>query len=378
MTDIAYTLPGRYFTSATIFEQELEHIFYESWLCVGRTEQIARPGDYFLHQVGDESIIVLRDTAGMPRAFYNVCRHRGTQLCQEQQGRFSKSIQCPYHAWTYALDGRLIGVPSLENMGYLNKEDYPLHAVALKTWQGFLFISLSRQPEPFESAFAPILERLHPWRVADLQTVERIEYDVQANWKLIAENYNECYHCPVIHSRLNELSNYRSGQNILTQGPILGGYMGLAPGEGSMSQSGRMCAPPLGEVAGEDLNRIYYFALFPNMLLSLHPDYVMFHTLWPKSVDHTRVVCAWLFDPAALSDPHVDPGDAVEFWDTTNREDWHVCESSQRGVRSRAYTPGPYYQWQEQLLPEFDRQVLLALGHSLEEQGSRGVEEQGR
>lgn len=371
MTDVPHTLSRRYFTSAEIFAEEMACIFYESWLCVGRSEQIARPGDYFLHEIGDESIIVLRDAAGMPRAFYNVCRHRGTQLCQEPQGQFAKSIQCPYHAWTYALDGRLIGVPSHEKMTYLDKEKYPLHAVALETWEGFLFVNLGRRPEPFDEVFAPVLERFRSWRLASLRVAERIEYNVQANWKLIAENYNECYHCPVIHPRLNQLSNYRSGDNVLTEGPIVGGYMELAH-DGSMSRSGRLCAPPLGDVAGEDLNRIYYFSLFPNMLISLHPDYVMVHTLWPEAVDQTRVECAWLFDPVSLSDSEVNVGDAVEFWDMTNREDWYVCELSQRGVRSRAYTPGPYYQWQEQLLAEFDRQVLLALGHSLDKQESRG------
>ena len=377
MTDIAYTLPGRYFTSAEIFEEEMARIFYENWLCVGRAEQIARPGDYFLYEIGDERIIVLRDTVGTARAFYNVCRHRGTQLCEAPRGRFSKSIQCPYHAWTYSLDGRLIGVPSLEKMAYLDKEKYPLHAVALASWEGFLFINLSARPEPFESVFAPVLERFRPWRIDSLQGVEQIEYEVAANWKLIAENYNECYHCPVIHPRLNQLSHYRSGDNVLTEGRILGGYMGLSNGESSLSHSGRLCAPPLGEVAGADLERVYYFSFFPNMLLSLHPDYVMVHRLQPEGVDRTRVVCQWLFDPAAVADPEIDPSDAVEFWDTTNREDWHACELSQRGVRSRAYTPGPYYQWQEQLLAEFDRQVLLALGH-LQEQGSGGAGERGR
>ena len=377
MTDIAYTLPRQYFTSVEIFWEEMEYIFYENWLCVGRAEQIARPGEYFLHEIGDESIIVLRDAAGTARAFYNVCRHRGTQLCEAPRGRFAKSIQCPYHAWTYALDGRLIGVPSLENMAYLDKDNYPLHTVDLESWEGFLFINLSRQPEPFDRAFAAILERFRPWHMDTLQVVERIEYEVQANWKLIAENYNECYHCPVIHPRLNQLSHYRSGDNVLTEGRILGGYMGLTNGESSMSHSGRLCAPPLGDVAGADLERVYYFSLFPNMLLSLHPDYVMVHTLRPERVDRTTVVCQWLFDPAAVADPEIDPGDAVEFWDTTNREDWHACELSQRGLRSRAYKPGPYYQWQEQLLAEFDRQVLLALGH-LQEQGCGGAGEQGR
>lgn len=363
MPPLQHTLPGRYFTSEAIFREELERIFYEQWVCVGRAQQIAHPGDYFLAEVGDESLIVLRDRGGRPRAFYNVCRHRGTRLCEAERGQFSQTIQCPYHAWTYALDGQLIGAPDVNEMEGFNKSEYPLNAVALEIWEGFLFLNLSRVPEPFAQAIAPLVGRVAPWHVSELRAARRVEYDVQANWKLVVENYNECYHCPLIHPALNKFSPYRSGDNIFTEGPILGGSMALTHTGGSLSLSGEACAAPLGEVAGDDLNRVYYYSLFPNLLLSLHPDYVMCHALWPQAPDRTRIVCEWLFDPAALTRPDFDPGGAVAFWDMTNRQDWRACELAQLGVRSRGYIPGPFYSWQERLLPAFDREVLKALGH---------------
>ena len=357
----AKTLPGEYFTSPEIFRQEQERIFFERWLCAGRAEQISQPGDFFLQAVGPESIILLRDKGGQARAFYNVCRHRGTRLCEQARGRFSASLQCPYHAWTYGLDGSLVGAPLMDKVPGFDRRQYTLHPVALREWEGFLFINLSRQPQPFEAAFAPLLGKFAAWDLPNLRLLRAIEYDVQANWKLMVENYSECYHCPMIHPDLAKKSPYRSGKNDLYEGPFLGGYMDLNHEFGSLTVSGRACAAPIGEVAGEDLRRIYYYALFPNTLLSLHPDYVMFHNLWPLSPNHTRITCSWMFSPEAQAQPGFDPDDAVKFWDMTNRQDWHVCELSQLGVSSRAYTPSPY-SGQESLLAAFDQELRKALG----------------
>jgi Rieske 2Fe-2S family protein len=298
------------------------------------------------------------------RAFFNVCRHRGTRICTTPNGHFPQSIQCPYHAWTYGLDGRLIGAPHMNEVGEFDKADYPLYEAALGSWEGFLFVNLSRQPEPFERAFAPLLGRFSSWHIAKLRSAHRIEYDVQANWKLVVENYSECYHCPLIHPALVKLSPYRSGQNDLYEGPFLGGFMDLNHEVDSLSMNGKTCAVPVGEVSGADLNRVYYYAIFPNMLLSLHPDYVMFHQLMPQSAGRTRISCEWLFDPDTIAQPDFDPGGAVEFWDMTNQQDWHVCELSQLGLTSRVYTPGPYSA-AESLPAAFDREVLRALGQTV-------------
>jgi Rieske 2Fe-2S family protein len=358
--DGAKTLPGRYYTAPEIFQEEGERIFAQRWLCVGREDRIPAPGDYFLQPVGAESIIVLRDRAGTLRAYYNVCRHRGTRLCEEHTGRFSETIQCPYHAWTYALDGRLIGAPSSGDIENFSKADYPLHAVAIERWEGFLFINLAAQPEPFARAFEPLLGRFSRFNLPRLAVARTIEYDVRANWKLLFQNYSECYHCGPVHPPLAKLTPPTSGENDLIEGPFTGGFMVINEGHQSLTMSGRSCGLMVGDLPEEDHSRVYYYAIFPNMLLSLHPDYVMFHTLWAEAPDRTRIFCSWLFHPDTLKDPAWNPEDGIEFWDMTNRQDWHICEQSQLGVSSRVYQPGPYSR-RESLSVQFDREVLRSL-----------------
>jgi len=361
----AHTLPGRYFTSPEIFVEELEKIFLQRWLCVGREAQIARPGQYFLQQIGAESVIVLRDRSGQVRAYFNVCRHRGTRLCEEHRGQLSETIQCPYHAWTYSLDGRLIGAPSADTIEGFDKADWPLHPVAAATWEGFLFINLADDPEPFEEAYAPVLSRFSRFNLPALAVHRRIDYELTCNWKFVVQNYSECYHCPLVHPALVKLSPPTSGENDLYRGPFLGGYMDIVDSSESLTVSGRSCGVMVGNLPTDDLKRVYYYSLFPNMLLSLHPDYVMYHTLWPKGPGQTRVTCEWLFHPDTLNNPAFNPDDGVEFWDMTNRQDWHVCELSHAGVQSKSYTPGPYSR-REGLSAAFDQEVLTALRHRSE------------
>jgi Rieske 2Fe-2S family protein len=357
------TLPRRYFVAPEILEEETERIFTRQWLCVDREERVARPGEYFLLEVAGESIIILRDQSGVVRAFYNVCRHRGSRICEEHRGQFSETIQCPYHAWTYALDGRLIGAPATNDLEGFRKQDWPLHRVALALWEGFIFINLGRDPAPFEESHAPLLSRFSRFNLPALRTGRTIEYDIRANWKLIVQNYSECYHCPLVHPTLTKRTPPTLGENDLTEGPFLGGSMILADDARSMTMSGRVCGLPVGPaLPEEDHNRVYYYSVMPNMLLSLHPDYVMFHVLWPVAVDRTRVLCHWLFNPASLDRAEFNIDDGVRFWDMTNREDWHVCELSQAGISSRAYTPGPYSR-RESVSAAFDREYLHTMGH---------------
>ena len=185
---------------------------------------------------------------------------------------------------------------------------------------------------------------------------------MQANWKLLFQNYSECYHCSPVHPALVKLSPATSGENDLFEGPFLGGYMVMNENAGSMTMSGHSCGIPVSdELDADDKHRVYYYSLFPNMLLSLHPDYVMFHTMWPDGPRRTRITCEWLFNPDTLTDEKCDPDDGVRFWDMTNRQDWHICEQSQLGIASPAYTPGPYSP-RESLSVAFDREVLHALG----------------
>jgi Rieske 2Fe-2S family protein len=357
----AKTLPGRFYTDLELFGIEHKRIFYQQWLCAGRAEQIPNPGDFFVRTIGTESVIVLRDKDDSVRAFHNLCRHRGTRLCEEIKGHFASTIRCPYHAWTYALDGRLLGASSMKGTPGFDTGDYPLLSVRIHTWEGFLFISLATDPEPFEQSHRPLIGKFTRYNLPNLRAARRIEYDIQANWKLLFENYSECYHCSPIHPALVKLSPSDSGENDLTEGPFLGGFMTVLPGYDSLSLSGKACSIPVGDLPEEDRNRVYYYSLFPNMLLSLHPDYVMVHTFWPQSPERTLIECEWLFHPDAATSPGFDPDDGVRFWDQVNREDWHVCELSQQGVSSRAYTPGPYSP-RESLSAAFDREVLHVLG----------------
>src|SRR5437867_5285540 len=334
----AKTLEQKYFVSPGVFDQEQEKIFSKKWVLVGHQSQIAKPGDYFAQEVANESLIIIRDQRGTVRGFYNVCRHRGTRLREDQNGHLS-AIQCPYHAWTYGLDGRLIGAPHMDDVEGFDKADYSLHAVNLALWEGFIFVNLADGPLPLEKVFAPLAQKFSNWNMPKLRSAKRIEYDVRANWKLMFENYSECYHCPGVHPTLSKISPYDSAVNDLTEGPFVGGFMKINPGK-SLTMSGNACAAFVGEI--ENLQQVFYYSIFPNMLLSLHPEYVMVHQLWPQSPERTLIVCDWFFHPEAFKRSNFNPEDAVEFWDMTNKQDWQVCELSQQGIASRAYEPGPY------------------------------------
>ena len=360
--DGARTLPREYYASPEIYQQELNAIFAARWLCVGRSDEIATRGDYVLRHIGDAGVLLVRDQAGQARAFHNTCRHRGTRLCEDPAGNLGERIVCPYHAWTYALDGHLLGAPSTAGIEGFDKTNYSLHAIRVAEWEGFIFMNLGRDPEPFASAFAPVIRKFHRFNLASLVTARRIEYDVQANWKLLFQNYSECYHCSPVHPALVKLSPATSGENDLFEGPFLGGFMVINEDVASMTMSGRSCGLPVSNrLEADDRHRVYYYSLFPNMLLSLHPDYVMFHTLWPAGTARTRITCGWMFNPATLEDPSFDVDDGVKFWDMTNRQDWHICEESNRGILSPAYQPGPYSP-RESLSVAFDREVLKAIG----------------
>lgn len=355
------TLPQAMYTSAEHFALEWERVLGRRWMLVMREAELPTPGSYRLVELNHESILVLRDREGRLRAFFNVCRHRGTRLCTESKGTLASTIQCPYHAWTYALDGRLVGVPDMKDMEAFDKDDFPLHPCALATWEGFVFLNLARDPEPFEQAFASLVGKFTAWNIPSLVTLRRVEYDLRANWKLFHQNYSECYHCAPLHPALVKLSPSTSGENDLVEGPVLGGFMQITKPGGSLTRSGETCGVTVGDLAAEDLSRVYYYTLFPNMFLSLHHDYVMVHTLLPIAPDRTRITCEFLFHPETAARAGSAPDDAVALWDQVNREDWGICERTHAGITSSRYEPGPYSR-RESLSAAFDREYLKALG----------------
>ena len=351
----AKTLAQEYFVSPEIFAREQKTIFSAQWVCVGHQSQLARAGDYFVAAVAGESLIVARSQEDAIHGFYNVCRHRGTRLCEDAHGH-SAAIRCPYHAWTYALDGRLIGAPHMEAAPGFERAEHSLHPVRLALWEGFIFINLARDSPPLATVFAPLLAKFSHWNLPRLRSARRIEYDVSANWKLIFENYSECYHCPGVHPMLSKVSPSDSAENDLCEGPFLGGFMAITQG-GSLTMSGEACALPVGDMREEDHARVFYYSIFPNLLLSMHPDYVMVHQIWPLAPARTRILCDWFFHPEAFDRADFRPEDAIEFWDVTNQQDWHVCELSQQGISSRVYQPGPYSP-RESIPAAWDREYL--------------------
>ena len=353
----ATTLPQEFYTDAELFRREMQAIHFEMWLAAGRTEQLKRAGDFLVCEVANASVIVLRDESNAIRAFHNTCRHRGTLLCAAEHGNLVGRIQCPYHAWTYRLDGTLANAPHMDKVEGFREEDYSLNSVHTAEWDGHIFINLSQDPIPFRKHLDGVDERFRPWRMEELKLVERRVYTLAANWKLIIQNYSECLHCPIAHPQLQKHSHYMSGDNAPPSETILGGRMDLREGVTTLTMSGRSsrsCLPALSE---DDRRHVYYYCLLPNFLLNLHPDYMLTFNMWPKAVDRTDIVCEWHFHPSEIAKACFDPKDAIEFWEITNRQDWELSERAQKGIASKGYQPGPYSN-REELLIALDRFVL--------------------
>lgn len=364
IVDGARTLPGKYYHSKKIYKKEVKKIFYKFWMYACRAEDISEIGDYKLINIEDESIILLRDKLKEVKALFNVCSHRGTQLCDVSKGNFkSKSIQCPYHAWTYGLDGKLLSAPLMKEGHGFEKKACALPKASVYIWEGFVFINLDKNPIPFEEQMEALIGKFTNWNMEELRVAKHIRYKLNCNWKLILQNYQECYHCPGVHPLLSELTPFQSAQHDASKGAVIGGFMDITKERGSMTMDGTAAGPPLCEVSGDDLQRVYYYSIYPNMLLTPHPDFVMFHHITPLGPNKIINDCYWLFHPDVINDPEAQNGinSAVDFWDLTNRQDWQVCEQMQRGTKSKRFTRG-YYSGREDVLLQLDKELLKALG----------------
>jgi glycine betaine catabolism A len=363
------TLPGRYYYDPAIFELEQERIFSSMWVCAGRAESIpAKPGAYQVVTIGKESVIVVRNRDGVLHAFLNVCRHRGARLCSEACGQLKGSIQCRYHAWTYGLDGRLLGAPNVMNDQQFDRTEFGLLPVALETWEGFICLNLSGSPAPADAQLnRQIIQRFGSYEpfarygVGELKIGKTITYEVQANWKLLIENFMECYHCAPMHPELcDALPGFRSGK---TYGN--GDAATYAGDIEAFTITGKASRPPLKGLHPEDLRRYYGEVLLPNILINLLDDHIVVHTVWPEAPGRSRVVCEWLFDPEVMTLPDFDPMDAVELFDIVNKQDWEVCEMTQLGMTSRAFKSGGVYVPSEWHIREFADFVLEKLDPAL-------------
>jgi Rieske 2Fe-2S family protein len=344
------TLPGPSYTSEAEFARERERVLLPGWFCVGRADGLAEPGCYLAADVCGESIIVTRADDGGLAGYYNLCRHRGSRLvptagCQPAvSGRFPGSVRCPYHAWTYALDGTLRAAPFLPALREY-RAALSLHRVDVATWGGFVFARLEPLTDPatagpgdsLEATLGEIADRTAAYPLAGLRSGARLRYDVAANWKVILENYNECYHCGPVHPELCELvPAFRRG------GGDVDWAAGIPhrPGATTFTSTGTTRRAPFPGLPEEARTRHFGELVLPNLMVSLSADHVAAFTVWPRSAAATTVLCDFLFHPDELARPDFDPSDAVGFWDLVNRQDWSICEQVQDGMSSRRFSTG--------------------------------------
>jgi Rieske 2Fe-2S family protein len=350
------TLPAWAYRSPEFFQAERREIFTRDWLLIGHVSLVQEPGDYVSMTVAGEPIAVVRGADGELRAFSNVCRHRAARVL-DGAGNCGKAMRCPYHGWTYGLDGSLRSAPFLPDLRRY-RDQLSLHRVSVATWGGFVFVRLGPSGGPLRDQLNGTDDRLASYPLAQLRTGHRLVYPVAANWKVILENYNECYHCGPVHPELCELV------------PVFGrGGGGLDWDDGIPHRDGaytftmtgttrRAPFPGLPEAAR---TRHLGELVLPNLMLSLSADHVVAFTVWPHDADHTTVVCDFLFHPDEIAHADFDPSDAVEFWDLVNRQDWAICEQVQDGMRSRMFTSG-YLAPMEQPSADVGRYVLGRLG----------------
>jgi glycine betaine catabolism A len=327
-------LPGEAYTSPDVLAWERRHFFAASWVCVGRVEAVFADGRrQVATTVGDIGVLLLSEGDGGVAAFANTCRHRGHELLPEGGTSVKRAVVCPYHAWSYDLSGALIAAPGFREVASFDPGAHGLVRLPAEVWHGWVFVNALGGAAPLSSYIGGLDGLVAPYAPSSLVLGATHDYVVAANWKVVTENYHECYHCPLIHPELCQVSPPTSGSNFDLPGVWVGGSMDLRDGAETMSFSGRSDGAP---IPGVDPRTVLYLGLLPNLLLSLHPDYVMTHRMVPLAPDRTQVECAWYFTSA-----DVDPAYAVEFWDTTNRQDWGACESVQRGLSSPHFRPGP-------------------------------------
>jgi Rieske 2Fe-2S family protein len=358
------TLQGDDYTSLEVWDQERERIWWGDWVCVGRTEEVANPGDYVVRDLAGESIFITRNPQGDLRGFYNVCAHRGTKfLDDDASGNVRKGFRCPYHAWVYDLDGRLIGTPNVKQDELFDRSRYPLHAISVDHYAGFVFANLSPEPRPLMAALtdgAESITAFERFKMDELRIGVQIVYEVEANWKIVVENYNECLHCPSIHPELVQVVPlFRFGE--VWDEELRDDGNRMVDGATSFTPTGSSELPRLPDLEPEDYSMYYGTYEFPNLMLNLHPDCAMYYIGFPKGPNHTTVVSEYLFRPETIAGPNFKPEPVVEFWDLISKQDWEVCARAQTGVGSRSFTTGVYPR-QDRFLYWFNEEYRAAMG----------------
>ena len=362
-------LDRHHYVDAASFDREAEMLRRE-WTCIGRLDDLglAASGSIIpnrravLSHLG-ESVIVTADADGSLHGFGNVCRHRGSQVVPVEPGVAvepcsAKSLRCPYHSWTYGLDGRLLHAPHTDDV-VLDTSSFGLRPLRAAAWGGFLWLTEDLEAPAVVDTLGPVPDRVRRYPLDTLVLGVRLTYSVAANWKVVAENYNECYHCGPVHPELSRLVPAFGGG-----GTDLEWEEGIPHRDGAwtFTMSGTTDRAPFPDL--DDAERVRHKGelVYPNLLLSLSAEHVAAFVLMPAAVDRTEINCDLLFAPDEAAKSGFDPSDAAEFWDLVNRQDWAICESVQRGMTSRYYTQGWFAPMEDAsldirrwLLPRLDR-----------------------
>jgi Rieske 2Fe-2S family protein len=337
-------LPASWYHDPAHYQRELEAFWYGRWITVAREEELPNPGDWRVARLASQQILLLKDQDGKTRAFHNTCRHRGSVLCTVESGSFPRSrIVCPYHAWTYDLEGRLVATPRRMETPDFRMEDFPLHAVACGTWGGFVFVNVDGNAGDLSETVSSLDTRFERYSFDRLKIGKRIVADVKANWKLLCENFSECFHCPPVHPELcRVVSAYRqAGAWGLDEAHTVGPE--FAPGAQTLTMDGTSRVSPFENLLDEERHTIYIPEMLPpNLFLNVHPDYVNAHMMFPTGPESVRIVYDWLFEPRSLPLAGDDLAHYVALWDVTNRQDAGNCEWQQQGLHARAFEHGVY------------------------------------
>jgi len=363
---LAPSLDGAWYADAAVFAAELEAFYARRFVCVGRGSEIAEPGAYVTREVAGESLVLVRGEDGAASAFYNVCRHRGARLLRDDAGRCEHVIRCPYHAWSYGLDGALRGAPNLPDARRERWGGLGLARVALEERYGWLWVNLAGDAGSFDADIGEQVrarmgadELVARWGLEDLAIGRELSYDVRANWKLLVENFSECYHCGPVHPELTTvIPEFKRGRGTLHSPGYGAGWAADAEG---FTVDGRAGLPRLPGLTDDEDRRYYAIVLTPNVFLHLVPDHVVIHRLEPRAPDLTRIVCSWLFARETLR-AGLDIEPSVQLFHRTNLQDFDVCERCQLGARSRAFGGARSLVPVEEHLAAFHDEVRAAVG----------------
>ena len=319
------TIPSGWYVDPRFHAVDRDAVFAETWQGVGHEEMVAASGQYFLATVADNSIVVLRDGDGVLRAFYNVCRHRGGPLATEATGCV-KALTCKYHGWTYLLDGSLRGVPQFDRTELFDKRDFGLVPIAIDTWEGFIFVNLSTSPGPLDEVLAGIRERIAPNRLSTKTLVRRVDYEVEANWKVYVDNFLEGYHIPHVHPELNKSLDY------LNYSTELGAWHALQ--HSPLKEDNVYTADQGGEA--------FYYWVYPNFMLNILPHRVQVNLVVPNGPNRCRVIFWYYYDDPTAPGRDRQVAADVEYSDLVQGEDREICRWVQQGLQSRAYHRGRF------------------------------------